>query len=1157
MAPGKKKSEMDSLKFQLGDLVLAKVKGHPPWPAKISSSENWDMPPDPKKIFVEFFGTSEIAFVAPADIFEFNQETKEKLRARCHGKTVKFFSQAVEEICTAFDEKQSKNNRTSPNSSKQIDHEIIGFLPASNPISTSSMEVDLQNRVLKANYVNDGKHKAKTKIEIKPEPSEKEKEVPFSASASVPVSKRKLILAADMSEDEDSKILKNKEDRQAMKKETAEVVKVVVALEVPVNRKRDRDIVAKEGLRMQGRKKSASGSKSKEFSAQIVGPSEEALKETTMEVKSRDLSEGSSSESASLSNETLPVKTNDTKVNGLPEKGRKVNREAAGRMKDRVSLNKGLQTKAEALSEKVSKTKAEAPHKTIMEAEHHGLSENGTDRDNMNVPKKISRINNEPLEEKVQESKMKDLSEKSREMKASVETKFSCSGPALKKHRLNGVEETPSDVKRPKLVDRSMPSGDIFRVETKFDTHASENSEKKRGLVKRSCLFNEAEEAEGKRTPVHRKAPLKLENQKKAPVSPRQVKVSQKKGEKVELGEHGNKHVNSEPRTNSLYHVKSAQDRIRVLAKTTHEKDLLLTDRTQVAKEEKQDTTSMKHLIAAAQAKRRETHSHVPPVRAPAASPMPANANPPLISISESNGKHHLSPSTNEVLTLTGSGSDGLLNSRGDALSPNLNSAQRLSARGGSLSCGTEAAVARDALEGMLETLSRTKESIGRATRLAIDCAKYGIATEVVDLLVGKLEAEADMHRKVDLFFLIDSITQCSHSQRGVAGSSYIPVVQEALPRILGAAAPHGENARENRRQCLKVLRLWLERKILPEDFLKGCMDAIELPKEEKNPEFLLRRPSRAERSIDDPIREMDGMFVDEYGSNAGFQLPGLFCSNLLQEDSDEEDFLTTSNPNPASNNNINGNTSPLEPTNAHSLPPVTSASSEEWVPPLPMEPPPSLPPLPFSPPPLPVSPPPSPPPPPPPESPAPPPPPPLPESPPPPPPENPNSPPPIVSFYLPTTLSQTTYLSYGNNSTYPSTNMQLQPSSVPYFHGGPVPPPAQSSSNRFLPQMGTTPYVQQQNFQYASSNEQWRMASTTSSLEGRCGNNSTAWVGDVGTTSGSLPVPISHEGYLRNNVEMRPSTNPSVYQLSVHGNVPPSVPLPGHQLLRSWRPGQ
>lgn len=29
---------------------------------------------------------------------------------------------------------------------------------------------------------------------------------------------------------------------------------------------------------------------------------------------------------------------------------------------------------------------------------------------------------------------------------------------------------------------------------------------------------------------------------------------------------------------------------------------------------------------------------------------------------------------------------------------------------------------------------------------------------------------------------------------------------------------------------------------------------------------FSFRHPSRAERAIDDPIREMEGMLVDEYG---------------------------------------------------------------------------------------------------------------------------------------------------------------------------------------------------------------------------------------------------------------------------------------------------
>ena len=44
---------------------------------------------------------------------------------------------------------------------------------------------------------------------------------------------------------------------------------------------------------------------------------------------------------------------------------------------------------------------------------------------------------------------------------------------------------------------------------------------------------------------------------------------------------------------------------------------------------------------------------------------------------------------------------------------------------------GTEAAIARDTFEGILKTLSRTKEIIGRASRHAIDCANYSLVVEV------------------------------------------------------------------------------------------------------------------------------------------------------------------------------------------------------------------------------------------------------------------------------------------------------------------------------------------------------------------------------------------------------------------------------------------
>ncbi|KAK9139619.1 hypothetical protein Scep_009300 [Stephania cephalantha] len=77
-----------------------------------------------------------------------------------------------------------------------------------------------------------------------------------------------------------------------------------------------------------------------------------------------------------------------------------------------------------------------------------------------------------------------------------------------------------------------------------------------------------------------------------------------------------------------------------------------------------------------------------------------------------------------------------------------------------------EANAVKKSFQSMLGSLSRTKESIGRATRLALDCARYGIAGEVVEILARYLESEPSLHRRVDLFFLVDSITQCSRSQK-------------------------------------------------------------------------------------------------------------------------------------------------------------------------------------------------------------------------------------------------------------------------------------------------------------------------------------------------------------------------------------------------------
>ncbi|XP_057438806.1 protein HUA2-LIKE 3-like isoform X2 [Lotus japonicus] len=190
----------------------------------------------------------------------------------------------------------------------------------------------------------------------------------------------------------------------------------------------------------------------------------------------------------------------------------------------------------------------------------------------------------------------------------------------------------------------------------------------------------------------------------------------------------------------------------------------------------------------------------------------------------------------------------------------------------------------------MLGTLTRTKESIGRATRIAIDCAKFGIATKVVEILVHNLETESSLHRRVDLFFLVDSIVQCSRKLKGDVGGVYPSALQAVLPRLLSAAAPPGNIAQENRRQCLKVLKLWLKRRILPEPTIRRHIQKLDSYNSLAFAGAFSRRSLRTERAFDDPVREMEGMLVDEYGSNSSFQLPGFYMPRMLEEEGSDSD---------------------------------------------------------------------------------------------------------------------------------------------------------------------------------------------------------------------------------------------------------------------------
>nr|XP_016489139.1 PREDICTED: protein HUA2-LIKE 2-like isoform X1 [Nicotiana tabacum] len=225
----------------------------------------------------------------------------------------------------------------------------------------------------------------------------------------------------------------------------------------------------------------------------------------------------------------------------------------------------------------------------------------------------------------------------------------------------------------------------------------------------------------------------------------------------------------------------------------------------------------------------------------------------------------------------------------------------------GKLSSRGEANVALGSFEATLGILTRTKESIGRATRVALDCAKFGFASKVVEIIAQNLENESSLHKKVDLFFLVDSIAQFSRGLKGHIGGIYPSAIQGVLPRLVVATAPPGSSSQENRRQCLKVLRVWQERKILPESVIRPHIRELESFCGLSSSRAFSRRPTRTERterSFDDPIRQMEGMLVDEYGSNSSFQLPGFRMPAMLKDeeasDSDGESFEAVTPEHPA-----------------------------------------------------------------------------------------------------------------------------------------------------------------------------------------------------------------------------------------------------------------
>lgn len=1033
MAPSRKrggKGAKTKNELSLGDLVLAKVKGFPAWPAKISRPEDWKRVPDPKKYFVQFFGTSEIAFVAPADIQAFTIEAKNKLSARCQGKTVKYFAQAVKEICEQYEKLQHESSSgTRDDNSEQT----FASEHSTDPVVNDTLEVGEKVGI----EVNESH--CKSEVNGPPELGSRLEHC-SQRQGEVECQDINPYLTGDVDRNLSPCVPSGKTNKQS---------KDLTNLPSVVKKEGSGNVKAEATHSDNGQSELANGhqkklamrSKKKPEGTVHKNRSTAVPHEHTGDGMRRKLSSDSStkvsfagnSKSALVVGKEKRIAVDKTHSNSK-DNGRmdaEINLEQSEVFKKRMKTQHGsekqaFQTSAITCSAKMPKCTDIGNDASMSRLQRNKKNDSRSPNvlgktsdielkrstsDGMPQNQQLSKIqiNNELNHSTVED----DLPPTKRHRTAfdampssAMVSESKLGGSASHKNDLvnpnkvrSPVTQLPSKRRAVRLYDDDgdeIPKTPVhggFTSKVSVNPRAPDSKKKtvvhgesfvnyqffsrERGIVddhskeQAQCarVSNKApsphfqlglEKMAGELSAAHEPPSVAhLDDEKLHVMESRPVSVTPEKSPQSitgtrPLAEQQNVNFGKEPGnvsqkkapagTNSV--LPSGSDRLtssphevitdrnnpassREKRNTGVKSDSRINDsshmmghpnkniaplreRLDVGKHEEMSSStnvkipesvmSMKHLIAAAQARKREAHSqssygflfplldNVAELHRKSLSPAPATTVFELSNTQQLDvqGLHSISPADAHHFSSSSQHENEVLEER------MLNSSDH--AIGGPLSGGTEAVVARDAFEGMIETLSRTKESIGRATRLAIDCAKYGIANEVVELLIHKLENEPSLHHRVDLFFLVDSITQCSHSQKGIAGSSYIPTVRSALARLIGAAAPPGAGAEENRRQVRKVLRLWIERKIFPEFVLRRYVDDIGVANDDTSAGFSLRRPSRSERAIDDPLREMEGMFVDEYGSNATFQLPGLLSSRVFEEEEEEEEECLQTN---------------------------------------------------------------------------------------------------------------------------------------------------------------------------------------------------------------------------------------------------------------------
>uniref|UniRef100_A0ACD5WT51 Uncharacterized protein n=1 Tax=Avena sativa TaxID=4498 RepID=A0ACD5WT51_AVESA len=992
---------------QLGDLVLARVKGYPSWPAKVSRPEDWDHEPIARKFFVLFFGTKEIAFVALQDLEPFTEEVKNDLVNQARDKRfpkryAKGLEEALVEICKAYDDlpNSSETAKSSETGNGLLPNRTLDLIekPAEHLIKppddggTQKMEqmegdssMDNLNTLGHISGtdgdVKDDGHgrkdpfptasKRKISVEKDSDHPKKKKPVASKSASDLHLEQEHFLPTSPLSEreTEDQKVEKESHPTEDLILDPT--VEIVCALEVPKRCKTKKHLT--DADRKENKHVDITGisTRTAPEALPVTVPNNSADKEskgfkklkTIMKPSGPDKSERRDHNNKGIldkPNKQLtgksPAAIFSPNKKSLPASGQRKSEGSADmrptkkpkldRANETVKLGAQSEPKVPVDNKKDISVKNEKS--TSMGTGNSTFPEivttDGKTRKSGVILSPLPRVHSEGLEQPPGSETKLSVFDSAKKGSSIKENGSRVARPLAKPRRraCRFADDEEEEQRTPphKTVGKStsthvaptekvhqtgirgVPSSQVGNVSTKKSAVAREEKPKSVGKspVKHEPIYsptqNKVLAGQGRKsttTSVNAFAELgnksnpgdlKSSGQSRIPASS-EVKKPHGGSSKVLHQTSGNSHAQShaaleknvllsksenakakgKPSTQTPMAV---ENRLSATlpgernVKLEHSKDdrSNFVDKADFADPSADSVKSMKHLIAAAQARRNLLATGQgnsdgsfadnavlasTPYGLPGLSPSPSFHIRSASKIAIPEGdimqfQDSICEPSQQVDLKKPAETD-----REHEKSPKPKQSS------GSLSGGTDAAIARDALEGMIETLSRTKDSIGRATRHAIECSKHGIADEIVELLIRKMESEPNFHRRVDLLFLLDSITQCSHSQKGAAGASYIRSVQAALPRILSAAAPPVAGARENRRQCLKVLRLWLQRKIMPEEVLRRYMNDIEMPNDNTNAGLLLRRPSRAERSVDDPIREMEDMLVDEYGSSRFF----------------------------------------------------------------------------------------------------------------------------------------------------------------------------------------------------------------------------------------------------------------------------------------------